>query len=126
MVSLTQQSIRTLTSVDANVNVDIKTALTILNTSCYRGIPGQYIAHGARISTWLANLVNLRIELFQSHGLYVQQEIGGVYCPHPHQSKLSGAYRYSEMLGCIRRERAESILSSNQRPLSMATLMQSR
>ena len=120
---LAQQSIRTLTSVDANVNVDIKTALTILNTSCYRGIPGQYIAHGARISTWLANLVN-QDELFQSHGLYVQQEIGGVYCPHPHQSKLSGAYRYSEMLGCIWRERAESILSSNQRPLSMATLMQ--
>ncbi|OEF23396.1 IucA/IucC family protein [Vibrio rumoiensis] len=120
---LAQQSIRTLTAVDPTVNVDIKTALTILNTSCYRGIPGQYIAHGARISAWLANLVKSDA-LLQSHGLHVQQEIGGVYCPHPYQSKFDGAYRYNEMLGCIWRERAESILPSHQRPLSMATLMQ--
>lgn len=118
-----QQSIRTLTAERANVDVDIKTALTILNTSCYRGIPGKYIAHGARISAWLAEIAE-NDALLSGLGLRVQQEIGGVYCPHPYQSKIDGPYRYQEMLGCIWRERAESLLGRHQRPLSMATLMQ--
>ncbi|GAL28401.1 citrate:6-N-acetyl-6-N-hydroxy-L-lysine ligase alpha subunit [Vibrio variabilis] len=65
-----------------------------------------------------------RDPLLKKNGLHVQQELGGVYCPHPYQSKIEGAYRYSEMLGCIWRERAEAVLSDKQRPLSMATLMQ--
>ncbi|WP_413478498.1 IucA/IucC family protein [Vibrio hibernica] len=120
---IAQQSIRTLTAESSSVDVDVKTALTILNTSCYRGIPGKYIAHGARISVWLADIANNDLVL-KTCGLRVQQEIGGVYCPHPHQSKIEGPYRYQKMLGCIWRERAESLLPINQRPLSMATLMQ--
>nr|WP_267135422.1 IucA/IucC family protein [Vibrio sp. CK2-1] len=120
---LAQQSIRTLTAEMPSVDVDVKTALTILNTSCYRGIPGKYIAHGARISAWLADIAKQDVVLNEL-GLRVQQEIGGVYCPHPYQSKIDGPYRYQEMLGCIWRERAESLLSEHQRPFSMATLMQ--
>ncbi|WP_234497486.1 IucA/IucC family protein [Vibrio maritimus] len=118
-----QQSIRTLSTLDQSVPYDVKTALTILNTSCYRGIPGKYIQQGPEISKWLANIAS-RDPLLKKTGLHVQQELGGVYCPHPYQSKIEGAYRYSEMLGCIWRERAEAVLSDNQRPLSMATLMQ--
>ncbi|HCH01835.1 MAG TPA: IucA/IucC family protein [Vibrio sp.] len=120
---LAQQSIRTLTAEISSVDVDVKTALTILNTSCYRGIPGKYIAHGARISAWLADIAKQDVVLNELD-LRVQQEIGGVYCPHPYQSKIDGPYRYQEMLGCIWRERAESLLGDHQRPLSMATLMQ--
>ncbi|WP_105901368.1 IucA/IucC family protein [Vibrio gangliei] len=120
---LPQQSIRTLTAEIPSVKVDVKTALTILNTSCYRGIPGKYIAHGARISAWLADITK-QDAVLNKLGLRVQQEIGGVYCPHPYQAKIDGPYRYQEMLGCIWRERAESLLSEHQRPLSMATLMQ--
>lgn len=120
---LAQQSIRTLTAEISSVDVDVKTALTILNTSCYRGIPGKYIAHGARISAWLADIAE-KDAVLRERGLVVQQEIGGVYCPHPYQSKIDGPYRYQEMLGCIWRERAESLLSQSQKPLSMATLMQ--
>ena len=120
---LAQQSIRTLTAEIPCVDVDVKTALTILNTSCYRGIPGKYIAHGARISAWLADIAE-KDGVLSELGMRVQQEIGGVYCPHPYQSKIDGPYRYQEMLGCIWRERAESLLGEHQRPLSMATLMQ--
>lgn len=118
-----QQSIRTLSALSSTTQFDIKTAVTILNTSCYRGIPGKYIQQGAAISKWLAN-VTKSDPLLHSLGLKVQQELGGIFVSHPYQSKIEGAYRYNEMLGCIWRERAESVISSTQRPMAMATLMQ--
>ncbi|GDY25890.1 aerobactin siderophore biosynthesis protein IucC [Agarivorans sp. Toyoura001] len=121
---LAQQSIRTLSSADQAQPYDLKTALTILNTSCFRGIPGQFIAQGPRLSSWLANLA-VQDPLFRERGLHVQQEVAGVFCAHPQQQKIAaGAYRYNEMLGCIWRERAESLIPKHQRVMSMATLMQ--
>lgn len=118
-----QQSIRTLSALSPETKFDVKTAVTILNTSCYRGIPGKYIQQGAAISTWLADIAS-NDPLLNSRGLMVQQELGGIFVSHPYQSKVEGAYRYNEMLGCIWRERAESVINSEQRPMSMATLMQ--
>ncbi|GAB1623453.1 NIS family aerobactin synthetase IucC [Agarivorans albus] len=121
---LAQQSIRTLSSDNPALAFDMKTALTILNTSCYRGIPGQFIAQGPQLSEWLASL-SQQDALFVERGLYVQQEVAGVFCPHPQQQRLqAGAYRYKEMLGCIWRERAEAVIPQQTRPMSMATLMQ--
>ncbi|WP_432459631.1 IucA/IucC family protein [Agarivorans sp. QJM3NY_25] len=121
---LAQQSIRTLSAVDPRVRYDVKTALTILNTSCYRGIPGKFIVQGPKLSAWLAQLT-IQDPLFAQLGLRVQQEVAGVFCPQPYQQQVAGgSYRYQEMLGCIWRERAESVLSEQQRPMSMATLMQ--
>ncbi|MEE1673509.1 IucA/IucC family protein [Agarivorans aestuarii] len=121
---LAQQSIRTLSSDKPELDFDVKTALTILNTSCYRGIPGQFIAQGPELSAWLAKLTQ-QDPLFAERGLYVQQEVAGVFCAHPQQQRLpAGAYRYKEMLGCIWRERAEAVIPAQQRPMSMATLMQ--
>ncbi|WP_205620220.1 IucA/IucC family protein [Salinivibrio socompensis] len=118
-----QQSIRTLSRVDNQGKYDVKTALTILNTSCYRGVPGNFIAHGPVLSKWLSACVS-QDELLSRLGMYVQQEVAGVYCPQPYQSQIDSCYKYHEMLGCVWRERAESLLLSNQRPMSMATLMQ--
>ncbi len=119
-----QQSIRTLSSSSQDVGFDAKTALSILNTSCYRGIPGKFIVQGPKLSAWLKQLANEDSTL-KSCGLHVQQEVAGFYCPHPYQSQIEqGPYRYQEMLGCIWRERAEHILSVRQRPITMAALMQ--
>ena len=120
---LAQQSIRTLSAIDPNIKYDVKTSLTILNTSCYRGIPGEFIKQGPILSAWLANITQ-QDPLLNRLGLHVQQEVAGVHCPHPQQQHIEGSYRYNEMLGCIWRESAQSILADNQRPLSMATLMQ--
>ncbi|MBE8214583.1 IucA/IucC family siderophore biosynthesis protein, partial [Leptospira borgpetersenii serovar Ballum] len=50
---IAQQSLRTLTNVSRRSAFDIKLPLTIYNTSCYRGIPGKYIAAGPLASRWL-------------------------------------------------------------------------
>ncbi|USD67616.1 IucA/IucC family protein [Vibrio sp. SCSIO 43136] len=118
-----QQSIRTLSNKSTSVFYDTKTAITILNTSCYRGIPGKYIEQGAKISNWLEGTVSSDSTL-KTLGLHVQKEVAGVFCPHPYQSQVGGSYRYNEMLGCIWRQSAQSILKPGQRPLSMSTLMQ--
>lgn len=118
-----QQSIRTLSPVEKQINYDVKTALTILNTSCYRGIPGKFIQQGPVLSAWLAKIAE-QDPLLKVTGLKVQQEVAGVFCSHPQQQQIQGAYRYNEMLGCIWRETAQSVIAPEQRALSMATLMQ--
>ncbi|WP_199611062.1 IucA/IucC family protein [Flocculibacter collagenilyticus] len=119
-----QLSIRTLSSTNPTIKYDMKTALTILNTSCYRGITGHFIVQGPQLSAWLHQLTQSD-RLFKTLGLKVQQEEAGIFCAHPYQSQLDGAdYRYKEMLGCIWRERAESLITNQQRVMSMATLTQ--
>lgn len=120
---LAQQSIRTLSRADNQGKYDVKTALTILNTSCYRGVPGSFIAHGPVLSKWLSECVS-QDDLLSRLGMHVQQEVAGIYCPQPYQAQIDSCYKYHEMLGCVWRERAESLLLSNQRPMSLATLMQ--
>lgn len=121
---LAQQSIRTLSAEDTAVRYDAKTALSILNTSSYRGIPGKFIVQGPELSAWLAKTAASDPILAQ-HGLKVQQEVAGFYCTHPFQAQIKqGPYRYDEMLGCIWRERAEAVVGASQRPMTMAALMQ--
>lgn len=118
-----QQSIRTLSDASLTSKYDVKTAVTIINTSCYRGVTGKYIAHGARVSAWIASVV-ANDPLLAKRGMHVQQEFAGYFCPHPYQSQFEGAYRYNEMLGCVWRDNVTQMLPKGQRPLSMATLMQ--
>lgn len=118
-----QQSIRTLSDASLTSKYDVKTAVTIINTSCYRGVTGKYIAHGARVSAWIAEVV-ANDPLLSARGMHVQQELAGYFCPHPYQAQFEGAYRYNEMLGCVWRDNATQMLPKGQRPLSMATLMQ--
>jgi len=119
-----QQSIRTLSSHSPECPFDMKTALTILNTSCYRGIPGDLIALGPQLSCWLEETV-VQDPFLTKCGLKVQKEVAGVFCPHPFQSQVKGgAYRYQEMLGCIWRERAEHVVAQDEQVMTLACLMQ--
>ncbi len=127
---LPQQSLRTffnLGSVGGHAPVakyDIKLPLTILNTSCYRGIPGQHIATGADLSQWLFELVAAD-PLLSAKGMIVQREVCGIHCPHPVQQQIGDApYRYHEMLGVVWRESLQQYLEGDQQGILMATLMQ--
>jgi aerobactin synthase len=60
---LAQQSLRTLTNASRRAPFDIKLPLTIYNTSCYRGIPGKYIAAGPLASRWLQQQLPLTLRL---------------------------------------------------------------
>lgn len=119
-----QQSIRTLSNDDHPDRCDLKLALSILNTSCYRGIPAGPLALAPALSHWLEGLTREDPVLAQA-GMAVQRELGSVHLPHPHQSQVAGSpYRYQEMLGAVWRQSLASKTASGERGLLLATLMQ--
>ncbi|MEP2725985.1 IucA/IucC family protein, partial [Roseibium sp.] len=100
-------SLRTLTSIDRPGSPDIKLALMILNTSAWRGIPGQYIALGSAISDWLESLVE-DDELLTAN-VTILREQRGIWYRHPIYDQVTNApYQHLETLGAIWRENAKS------------------
>lgn len=119
-----QQSLRTLSNTSVPENCDLKLALTVLNTSCYRGIPAGPIALGPGLSQWLWEQSRADPELLQA-GLEVQRELAGSHVPHPQQSQIAGApYRYHEMVGAVWRESLSGKTGPGEKPWLMAALAQ--
>jgi aerobactin synthase len=118
------QSIRTLANVDHPERPNVKLPLTILNTSCYRGIPGKYIEVGARLSQWLHDLCSTDPLLFDA-GTVVLREPVGIFCEHSHYNQIPDSpYRYHEMLGVIWRDSVQSKLRDSERAMLVAGLLQ--
>ena len=122
---LAQQSLRTLTNASRRAPFDIKLPLTIYNTSCYRGIPGKYIAAGPRASRWLQQQFASDSTLIRC-GAQVLGEPAAGYLSHPGYAALPKApYRYQEMLGVIWRENPSCYLQQGEEAVLMAALMES-
>ena len=103
-----QQSIRTLTNVSRRGRADVKLALSILNTSAYRGLGGGTLAAGQRLSRWLAGVVEAD-PLLRRRRVTVLRELLGVHYQHPAYAALPDApYHYREHLGAVLRESAEA------------------
>ncbi|HBE5446293.1 TPA: aerobactin synthase IucC [Escherichia coli] len=121
---LAQQSLRTLTNASRRGGLDIKLPLTIYNTSCYRGIPGRYIAAGPLASRWLQQVFATDATLVQSGAVILGEPAAG-YVSHEGYAALARApYRYQEMLGVIWRENPCRLLKPDESPVLMATLME--
>jgi aerobactin synthase len=121
---LAQQSLRTLTNASRRAPFDIKLPLTIYNTSCYRGIPGKYIAAGPLASRWLQQQFATDATLARS-GAQVLGEPAAGYLSHPGYAALPKApYRYQEMLGVIWRENPSCYLEDGEQAVLMAALME--
>ncbi|MDA9557831.1 IucA/IucC family siderophore biosynthesis protein [Vibrio sp.] len=119
-----QLSLRTLTNVSNPKGYDIKLPLTVMNTSCYRGIPGRYILAGPKASDWMEERVTSDAFFIASH-TEVLQEPASAYVDHATFNRLPHApYRYHELLGVIWRESAQSKLQSNEHAILMAALME--
>lgn len=119
-----QQSIRTLSNVENPGAHDIKLSLSILNTSCYRGIPAKFVEAGAAISGWVADIA-AKDPVFTARGTVVLRDRGAAHCPQPTYGRVSKApYRYHEMLGAVWRESAQSKLPSGRRVIPTAALFQ--
>ncbi len=122
---LPQVSLRTLSNDERPAALHIKLPLTVLNTSCYRGIPGQYMECGPALSAWVQALCETDTEL-ANRGTAVLQEVAGVHVPHPHHSQIEGTpYRYNEMLGSTWRQSPAAHCAAGERHLLMAALLQS-
>lgn len=119
-----QQSIRTLSNVSRPKNNDIKLPITILNTSCYRGIPGKYITAGAALSKFIQQRCD-KDSFLQQANFKVLKEWAGIHVTNSNQVNIKQTpYRYNEMLGVILRESPTAILTNNQQDKLAAVLMQ--
>lgn len=119
-----QQSLRTLTNVSRPSAYDIKLPLTIMNTSCYRGIPGRFLLAGPAASAWLKARAR-DDEEFARVNLEILAEPAGAVLPHEQYVRLpQSPYRYRELFGVIWREALAPRLAANEQALLMAELMQ--
>ncbi|MCV9878391.1 aerobactin synthase IucC [Brenneria izbisi] len=121
---LAQQSLRTLTNASRRSKLDIKLPLTIYNTSCYRGIPGKYIAAGPLASRWLQHIVANDPTLNASGAVVLGEPAAGYLAHSGYQTLKQAPYRYQEMLGVIWRENPSCYLHPDEQAILMATLME--
>lgn len=115
------QSLRTLASVEVDGLLDVKLALTILNTSAWRGVPGKYMATGPAFSDWLARKAATDPVLADT---VILRERAGAFYPHPVFERIADApYQYREMLGTIWREGIAGRLEPGQSAMMMGALL---
>lgn len=120
---LPQISLRTLSNVSRPQKLDIKLPLTILNTSCYRGLPATATVTGLEVSALLRKISKSDKILLNSE-TEILCERAGVALLHPDYRKIESApYRYHEYLGALWRESAQSKISQGEKAVITAALM---
>ena len=118
-----QPSLRTISNATRLVPYDIKLSLSILNTSCYRGIPGRYIPIGPRLSDWLDRVVAADPLLGRDRRVLLLREVAGTHVPNPTFRAVEDVpYHYDEALGVIWRERIEPKLAADERAVMLSAL----
>lgn len=119
-----QQSLRTLTNASRTGRYDLKLPITIMNTSSYRGIPGQYMLAGPAASGWLQARA-ADDEEFQRAGLEILAEPASAVVEHDQYGRLEEApYRFRELCGVIWREGLTPRVGKGEHALLMSELMQ--
>lgn len=119
-----QQSLRTLTNASRTGRYDLKLPITIMNTSSYRGIPGQYMLAGPAASGWLQARA-ADDEEFQRAGLEILAEPASAVVEHDQYGRLEAApYRFRELCGVIWREGLTPRVGEGEHALLMSELMQ--
>lgn len=117
-----RSSIRTLSPSSPAASPDLKLSLSIMNTSCYRGIAAEQVARGGALSRATAALTQ-QDPLLRTASTRVLQDLGGVHYLPPHVVP-DGPYRYGEMLAAIWRQSAAEHLSDTEQEVSAAALYQ--
>ncbi|WP_339389022.1 IucA/IucC family protein [Vibrio caribbeanicus] len=122
---LPQLSLRTLSNITRPDSYDIKLPLTIMNTSCYRGIPGRYILAGPTASDWIESVFSSDQLLVEKQAEVLQEPAAAFAAQADYQLLEQAPYRYHELLGVIWRESAASKLKQGEQAILMAALMES-
>ena len=117
-----QISIRTLTNVSCPGKPDIKLPLSILNTSCVRGLPPKAVSIGPAVSSILDSICTSD-PLLHARETTVLKEFAGLSVAHSSYKKIPGApYRYNEYFGAVWRTSAKSLLGENEKHILTAAL----
>jgi siderophore synthetase component len=117
------QSLRTLTSVGHPERRQLKLALSILNTSVYRGLPRDRALAAPALSAWLQERCS-RDPFLGECGLELLGEVASVSVRHPAFESVAGVpYQHTEMLGAIWREPPAPRLAVGERAIPLAALL---
>lgn len=118
-----QQSIRTFFNTSHPEKHYVKTAISILNTSVYRGLSPKKLAIAPRVTQWVRDMLAGDTYLQQT-GVVLLGEVATVGYAHPHYSAITQSpYQYQELLGVIWRESAEHYLQPGENIMTMASLL---
>ncbi|MFA5584576.1 MAG: IucA/IucC family protein [Bacteriovoracaceae bacterium] len=117
-----QTSLRTLNCIERLKNYEIKLPLSILNTSCIRGLPAKSIEIGVGISEGLNKIIEQ--DNFLKGKVKILGEVAGVNYVAKDLAQIKNApYRFSEFLGAIWRESAFSKIQEDQNIILTANLL---
>jgi len=117
-----QSSIRTLTNMNNDLSFDIKLSLSILNTSCVRGLSLKYVKNGYQISNLFEEIV--KSDSYLRSKLMILKESCAVGLRHKDFNLIkSCSYRYKEFFGAVWRESVASKLGQQELALPCASLL---
>ncbi|MDP1850580.1 MAG: IucA/IucC family protein, partial [Solirubrobacteraceae bacterium] len=117
------QSIRTLTDVDHPERRHLKLALSILNTSTYRGLPRDRTLAAPALTQWFSAACAGDPYLREA-GLVLLGEVASVSVAHSAFEAIAGVpYQHTEMLGAIWREPVHAHLRAGERAIALAALI---
>ncbi len=118
-----QQSIRTFFNISNPDRFYVKTAISILNTSIYRGLSHKKLKAAPLVTKWVKDKLGPDKEL-RSTGFTLLGEVATVGYKHSEYELVEGApYQYKEFLGAIWRESATPYLNEDENMITMASLM---
>lgn len=107
-----QTSLRTLSNQGEPKRFHIKLPVSILNTSCIRGIEGKYIVVSPKLTEALRTICAKDAVL--SHVTILGDVSGSFYRHESYTSLPEAPYRYKEFLGAIWRESPESLIGDDE------------
>lgn len=117
------QSIRTLADVDHPRRRHLKLALSILNTSVYRGLPRARTLAAPALTQWFTACCAADPFLREA-GLVLLGEVASVSVAHSAFEAIAGVpYQHTEMLGAIWREPVGPRLRAGERAITLAALI---
>lgn len=115
-------SIRTFSNCSNRQLCDIKLPISILNTSCVRGIPARYISIAAEISKGIESIIK-QDDVFTTAGTECLKDMAAFsYVPSEYEGIKDAPYRYQELLGAIWRESGATKLKKNEKCLMTGSL----
>lgn len=118
-----QQSIRTFFNISKPTKHYVKTAISILNTSIFRGLSPKKLAIAPKVTAWAKNMLAGDTYL-QNTGVVLLGEVATVGYTHPQYSTIpQSPYQYQEFLGVIWRESADNYLQPGEKMMTMASLL---
>lgn len=118
-----RMSIRSLSHAVRPDAPDLKLSLSIMNTSCYRGLGAAHVAQGGVLSRAVAEVVE-RDDVLLAAGTVVLRDLAGVHCPLLTQREAMGPYRYRELLAAVWRQSAGSRIEPGVQEVPAAALYQ--